>query len=182
MRLVVTLVACVALASACDATHPATTTPPPDDTPQIFLATDESFANFQQWQSYTLTDPPAIDSGSHSLGTRLIYINQLPPHGSSAFPIGTIIVKIIQDQLTAHGPTTFAMVKRGGNYNNAGASGWEWYQLNIGDPLAGLVLWKGTDSPSGTYNGLTQTGCNECHALAKGNDYVQSPVLDLSKL
>ncbi len=181
MRLVVKLVACAVLAApACDNAAPLATMS--DDQPQIFLAQDDSFANYLQWTSYTITAPPAIESGTHALGTRLVYINQLPPSKSTTFPIGTIIVKVIPDLLSAHGPTAFAMVKRGGDYNTAGAPGWEWYQLNIGDPLAGPVLWKGTDSPAGTYAGLTGTGCNECHALAKSNDYVQSPPLDLSKL
>ena len=72
------------------------------------------------------------------------------------------------------------MVKRGGDFNEAGATGWEWLELKIGegDPA---ILWRGVGPPVG--EGYAQGAtCNDCHGSAKKNDFVQSTPLTLDRL
>jgi hypothetical protein len=150
---------------------------PPDagvvDAGPIFIALDRDFANYNTWQNFTLDDPDA--------GLRNIYIKQLPPHGSTSFPVGTIIVKEAPDSTVANGIGVHAMVKRGGGFNDEGATNWEWFDL-INDGQGNVTInWRGATPPvSGGYGGPAGTTCNDCHEQAYSNDFVQTPQLKLS--
>jgi hypothetical protein len=139
-----------------------------------FIAFAKDFAGFRSWPSRT-TESAVSLGGSHIAGTRIVYINQLPPAGATAFPVGTLIVKNMQTD-----GRIFARAKRGGGYNATGAVDWEWFELaeNAAGDVA--IKWHGFGPPSGEmYAGDPQGGCNACHVLGKANDYVLSGWLAL---
>jgi hypothetical protein len=143
-----------------------------------FLAFGSTFDDFHAWSSYPV--PAGTGVGSvHTSGPRTEYVNHLPTSGSTSFPMGTIIVKETDGGVLAD-RSIFAMVKRGGSYNAAGAKDWEWFELQNVDEHSVRVLWRGVGPPAGEkYGGDPNGGCNGCHTAAKSNDYVQSKALQL---
>jgi hypothetical protein len=152
-----------------------------------FLAASSDFAGFDtQWQHYHLTTP-FIENNVHSQGPRDVYINHCPPAGAKAFPVGTIVVKVIplagQTQ-----PAVFAQVKRGCSYNQDGASGWEWFDLltSVNGGGAGSppqIIWQGLTPPASQSYGGDPTECNTCHStMGEGNDSIITPALDLKTI
>jgi hypothetical protein len=154
---------------------------PNDETGGNFIAVNSDFEGYTtNWKSYNLGAD--VSDGIHAEGDRIVYLNQAPPHGSTSFPDGTILVKVI---MTGTAQTTpLAMVKRGGTYNNRGAAGWEWFELTAGDAAA--IVWRGVGPPTGeVYSkvcGSSSTGngcCNDCHSNARANDFVAASLLSL---
>lgn len=161
-----------------------TETPPADDTP--FIALQRDLQGFSTWEHFHLDGD---GSGTPHTGVvRDLYLNKRPPKGATTFPVGTIIVKRTDGvgDPDNGGPRTFAMVKRGGDYNKAGALNWEWFELIQNDPndttSPWLISWRGLGPPVGGAYGSTDGGCNGCHGLAQSNDYVRSVALQLSEL
>lgn len=146
-------------------------------TPQPLVNGD--FDGYSSWTEFSF-DGAAIPGSPHTSGPRRVYLNHKPPHGSTSFPAGTIIVKEIGAP-PASQDSIFAMVKVGCDYNSDGAVGWEWVELNV-DATTGAVgiMWSGSEPPPGQSYSGDPTACNTCHATAKGNDYVQSSALLLS--
>jgi len=147
-------------------------------TSSTFLAFDSNFGGFRRWPSFPVPGTSEVDS-VHVMGPRVEYVNYTPPHGSTAFPVGTIIVKE-----TAVGAlpdrTVFAMVKRGGDTNTSGAKDWEWFDLKNVDDTCVTIIWRGVGPPAGeTYGGDPNASCNSCHLNSKANDFVQSAALQL---
>lgn len=153
-----------------------------------FIALQRDFAEFRSWESYDLGDA-AIEPNGHPSGPRRVYINRLPDPGSKRFPTGTMIVKTRGDGA----PSTWevhGMAKRGGDFNAAGALGWEWFDLRISTSDEVAVVWRGTAPPAGHgYRtegaetvGATTGDCNACHLDARANDFVMTPHLRLSEL
>jgi len=142
-----------------------------------FVAFGASFDGFETWPSST-TDGPVNDGSVHVSGVRTVYINQLPPSGATAFPRGTLIVKVsVADQ------KIFARAKRGAGYNPSGAVDWEWFELQESATNEVTIVWRGVGPPAGEmYGGDPTGGCNSCHALAVNNDYVLAPWLSLGAL
>lgn len=146
---------------------------PGDDT-GAFVAMQSDFVGFTEWERTTV-DP--TDTGGHGDSTKSVYLNAPPPEGSTAFPVGTILVKVTP---TDDGRDVHAMAKRGGGYNADGASGWEWFDLVFAEDGATLVIvWRGTEPPDGSGYGSASGDtasaigdCNTCHAAAWDNDYV----------
>lgn len=141
----------------------------------VFIAFSSTFADYKTW-THVHSDGPAPGTQPDSvLGPREQYINEVPPPGSTEFPIGTIIV---EDRTTTG--VTFAGVKRGGNYNASGAVNWEWFELVTTPSVA--IKWRGVGPPAGEqYGGDPDGGCNSCHAQCGAtNDYVCSPYLQLA--
>lgn len=137
----------------------------------VFVAMQSHFADFRSWASFTLDG--TLDG--HSGTEREIFVSALPEEGAGVFPVGTMIVKSapVGDSVELH-----AMAKRGGDYNQTGARGWEWFELkeSAGIPV---ILWRGEEPPSG--EGYVVLGgedtavdgdCNRCHQAAYDNDYV----------
>jgi hypothetical protein len=155
--------------------------PPASDSGATFVAFPATFQPFRTWTSFHSDGPP--DDGTFPppvLGPRTQYINQLPPHGATGFPVGTVIVEARESGQKL----ILAGVKRGGGYNRGGALDWEWFGL-AEDPASGAVSisWRGTFPPAGGYGGIPTAGCNECHmACGANNDYVCSPKLQLAGL
>lgn len=138
----------------------------PDQTAFIAFAPD--FAGFERWRRF---DVQGVAGLAHPAGARSVFINRLPAKSATAFPVGTVIVK------RTEGGDTFAMVKRGGEYNRSGAVDWEWFEL---EPVGGAwaIAWRGIAPPSGSGYGDIEGGtCNDCHAGAKANDFVYTAAL-----
>ena len=147
-----------------------------------FLAFASAFEGFRTWPSTPLGGTP-IPESPHTSGPRVVYVNRAPAAGSTAFHVGTVIVKEFAG--TAADPARiFAMVKRGGGFNSAGAAGWEWFELQATSAAPEslvAIVWRGVGPPLGEiYGGDPNGGCNGCHAGARASDFVQTPGLALS--
>ena len=164
-----------ALLSACGS---APTGDAPNHDGPIFLAFASDFNGFHSWDAYPFEGTQGA-LPIHVSGPRTVYLNKRPPKGSSAFPMGTIIVKEVEDTPVLVDRKIFARVKRGGDYNSLGATGWEWFELkNQSDGSTGIV-WRGVGPPAGecaSYGG-DASGCNPCHAAARDNDFVSTAAL-----
>lgn len=128
-----------------------------------FVAFGSDFKGFRSWPSFTIPGAPDL-SGAHLAGDRTVYINRLPPADATEFPKGTVIVKATGGAE----PKLFAMAKRGNNYNDTGAIGWEWFEVRelAGDTVMD-VEWHGFGPPDGEeYAGNAEGGCNGCHAAS----------------
>lgn len=147
-----------------------------------FVAFAAHFQGYQRWAATPGVPNPdfgtAVTGTVHDLGPMTVYVNRPPPAGATTFPVGTIVVK--EATTGALGQrTVFAMVKRGGAFNDTGALGWEWFELVNGcDGVQ--ILWRGVGPPAGEkYGGDAASGCNACHAMGKGNDFVLTKGLRL---
>jgi hypothetical protein len=166
-----------------------------DDCYQAFTS---DFSDYKSWQHYHLDNvvplaPPGMTNPVHTTGSRDVYINKCPPPGATEFAVGTIIVKVIgqtsgPDGGTASEPSVFAQVKHGCGYNQAGAPGWEWFDLLTEDNGAGpggpvSIIWHGLTPPASSTYGGDPTACNDCHSLmGDGNDSIITTALDLKTL
>jgi hypothetical protein len=148
-----------------------------------FIAFTSDFDGFRTWEAFPLGNEDALlDSAGnvvHPAGPRTVYLNERPPPGSREFPVGTILVKEMDDGDIAS-RTPLAMVKRGAGA--AGPGGWEFFELQNQDAMTeARIVWRGR-GPTGTtdvYGGDFNV-CVTCHATAAANDYVQSEPLQLS--
>nr|HEX4315105.1 hypothetical protein [Kofleriaceae bacterium] len=186
MKTVFNSLAVAAAVAACSSTAPTGTGDSGNGS--AFIAFASTFQGFRTWTMFH-DDGPA-DDGTYPpdvLGPRSQYINTLPPHGSTEFPVGTVIVEARESGTMK----IFSGVKRGGGFNEAGARNWEWFELQEGsggsampqDPGAPVTItWRGNAPPPGdTYGADGSAGCNACHARCGGtNDYVCSPEMQLS--
>ncbi|HVZ87525.1 MAG TPA: hypothetical protein VHG72_11190 [Polyangia bacterium] len=169
----------------------------PEMDSSIFVATVADFDGFHDWMNWPAmpasTLPPidggdGVDAGPTGGGDAgsvhptplTVYINQPPPHGSTSFPVGTVVVKETSaGALTSR--TIFAMAKRGGDFNPAGAVNWEWFELSNNADGTVNINWRGVE-PSGSMDPYASNPnvCNECHLKAAANDDVWSSALQLS--
>ena len=146
----------------------------PDAGGDTFIAFASDFRGFRAWQSTPGVAPGAPQPPKTIHGANLTsYLNHAPPHGSTAFSVGTIIVKEGTDGGTdVTGRHAFAMAKRGGGFDGAGAVNWEWLELQAIDADNVTILWRGSGPPAGEAYGGMPTACNDCHEGASANDYV----------
>ncbi len=141
----------------------------PSDT---FIALQRDFVGFEGWEAFA---PPAQAGGAtHLVGPYTVYLKARPEHGSAHFPIGTVIVKSARPDALMGEEKIFAMVKRGGEYNAEGASGWEWFELARSTSGAPVILWRGVGAPAGEKYSQVDGSCNSCHQGSMDNDFVQS--------
>lgn len=158
--------------------------PPDGEGVTTFIALQRDFAPFESWAAFDL-GPGSIEG--HPTGRRTVYLNRIPEPGSEVFPVGTMIVKTVED-----GPVTdwivHAMVKRGAEFNVRGARGWEWFELGLAADRTPILVWRGEEPPNGERYGCLSGSCegapdcNQCHASASANDYVASAPLSLRDL
>lgn len=175
--------------SACSSAAPAASTgcPAPgiaeaaDGAPPVELvAYASSFDCFQSWSSAAAVSQNDAGDGLHGVGPLQVYWNQSPPHGSTSFPVGTIIVKETEEADVTQ-RIVFAMVKRGNGFNSGGADGWEWFSLQNNADGSVNILWRGVVAPAGeTYANQAIGNCNGCHNGAAANDDVWDEALQLS--
>lgn len=152
----------------------------------VFVALDSDFAPFRSWQRVALGSDPLP---GHPPGPRFGYRNKPAPHGAKAYPVGTMLVKTIEPaNVDPSAWEIFAMVKRGGNFNPAGAVDWEFFRLRIinGQPH---ILSRGltaidpdADGGSGYFGSLGNAFvdmCNSCHGTtaSAATDHVLSAAL-----
>ncbi len=173
-------IAAAALAS-CGSSDAAPSADTAGATSATYLAFGDAFQGFRSWESFKVPADSAAATGVHTSGPRTEYLKSRPAKGSTSFPVGTIIVKQFDDERSDG--QIFAMVKRGGDYNAAGASGWEWFELQNASDGTTAILWRGVGPPSGEkYGGDPSGGCNSCHGTARDNDFVRSSAIRLSEL
>ena len=137
-----------------------------------FVVQDSDFDGLETWQHWSIA---ATAPGSfHTTGPRIVYLNRKPPADATVFPVGTILVKTLENG----SGDTFAMVKRGGDYNADWARGWEWLEIT---KTSGQwrIVWRGDTPPEGAGYAEEGVSCNLCHAMARTHDWVQSKVLKL---
>jgi hypothetical protein len=149
--------------------------------PASFVAYESTFTGFHAW-SNAVAAPSAGSSGDglHGVGPMQVYWSQSPPHGSTSFPVGTIIVKETQDTDVTQ-RIVFAMVKRGDGFNSGGTNGWEWFSLKDAADGTASILWRGVVPPTGeVYANQAIGDCNGCHTQTT-NDGVWDAALQLSK-
>jgi hypothetical protein len=163
----------IAAATSCSAPSSSDTT--------TFVAFADDFAPYESWTSFDvgeIPDPNGVDLA----GPRTVYVNRLPPHGATEFPVGTILVKVVRTDDVPQDWQMFALVKRGGGYDGDGAPNWEWFGLSTDASGHVVIDWRGTGPPpDGGYGSIGGAlSCVLCHAAARGNDYVQTPELQLS--
>jgi hypothetical protein len=155
------------------------------DDPEVFIALQRDFADFQRWPVLWQGDGDTVPG--HPAGARTVY-GDVHADGE-VFGAGSMLVKTIDvdpadlDPGAAAGPLVFAMVKRGGAFNPE-ANGWEWFELTISDDGQPLVVWRGEKPPNGECYGCTpglmpgvdleMASCTACHAGAGDNDLVYS--------
>lgn len=151
----------------------------PVTTGDVFIAFADDFSGFHEWPSFPVYDEAGIGDPVHPDHQLTEYINHPKAQGIAQFPVGTIIVK----EGSLGDPSTrqfFGMVKRGGNYNETGVVGWEWFELrNQAEPASTVsIVWRGFGPPLGeVYGGDAKAGCNECHLTAE-HDAVFGPAGD----
>ncbi len=147
-----------------------------------FIALERDFKGFEKWDSFALGMSPAMGT-VHVAGKRSDFLNRRPPAGATTFPVGTIVVKVIEPMEPGGTGQIFAMVKRGGGYNDEGAVGWEWFELEVNKGQAPIIAWRGTSAPTAEKYGGEKVGtCNACHTVAHENDFIQAPPLNLKTL
>jgi hypothetical protein len=143
-----------------------------------------SFTGYHGWKAFHLEHGTQAD-GVHDVDAPLTaYLNKVPPKGATEFPVGTIIVKEVE-QGAIDKRQVFAAVKRGGDYNPDGAVNWEWFELNrnVGDGDTVRIVWGAAVPPKGEpYLDNVKGDCNGCHLGAKPNDYIWSAPLSLQVL
>jgi hypothetical protein len=147
-----------------------------------FIALRRDFVDFQTWERVELAPQPSTTPGAPPL-RRFVYVNRRPPPGATEFPVGTILVKTVEngamDTWEIH-----AMVKRGGGYNASGAVGWEYFEFVYENGVFN-ERWRGSVPNDGRgYTdemGAVQNSCNSCHATpeARAGDSVLTPALGL---
>lgn len=151
--------------------------------PAHYLPIVSDFQGYRSWTAFAVDDAPG-DGVVHLTGPRTVYINRLPEPGSTAFPVGTIIVKELEvGEIPER--KVFAMAKResDASYNRSGATGWEWWELANVDAETVEKVWSGVGPPAGEmYGGDPNASCNSCHLGAKDNDFVHSGPLGLAAL
>jgi hypothetical protein len=152
------------------------------DAGPTFVAFAPDFANYTAWESFDLgdgADASAEASCVHvSNVPREAFLNHAPPHGSTEFPVGTIIVKEMQTSPTQ----VFGMVKRGGGFGadaGFGCDGWEWFGLSSDTPSPSIE-WRGIEGAMST-SYVTCGPCAGCHSAATTNDCVLAPQMSLSQ-
>lgn len=152
-----------------------------------FIAMMRDFAGFSDWSRHAVQGamlPVGVQDGP-----TYIYANVAPPD-ASRWPVGTILVKVIESGAQPEQWTIHAMVKRGVPFNGDGAVGWEFFELSLPNGLdePPLILWRGTGPPSGHgYASATVDAgpegiplvCNDCHSAAWQSDGVLTPALAL---
>jgi hypothetical protein len=153
-----------------------------------FLAFAPDFEDFRRWERIPV-EGAMLPVGA-APGPTAIYVNRRAPPGARRWPVGTILVKSIENgppsQWVVH-----AMVKRGVPFNRDGAIGWEFFELAFDDDASPpRIVWRGAGPPSG--HGYAAMGrdagpdpvplvCNDCHAAAWQDDGALTPALALGR-
>lgn len=157
------------------------------DGPETYVAFARDFEDFRSWERIPI-EGAMIPVGA-TPGPTAIYVNRRPPEGARRWPVGTMLVKTIENGEPSDW-AIHAMVKRGVPYNRDGTIGWEFFELRVGRASDAIqIVWRGRGPPSG--HGYAARGrdagvgavplvCNDCHAAAWQDDGALTPALALS--
>lgn len=155
--------------------------------PTRHIAMMRDFVDFTAWDRYPV-EGAMLPAGAVA-GPTYIYVNRAVPRDRTTWPVGTVLIKVVESAPEREAWTMHAMVKRGGGFNADGAAGWEYFELQFeaGEEHAS-TLWRGPAPPTG--HGYGQAGqdagttdaplvCNDCHAAEPAIDGVLTPALAL---
>lgn len=149
------------------------------EAPETFILMQSDVADFRTWSRFEVGTGDS--NGTHPAGTRVVYVNQIPDSSDKTFPVGTILVKLAEENGKPVGDI-HVMSKRGGDFNTGGALGWEFLELELSDSGVPVIMWRGRAPPAGEEyggDGIERADCNVCHMEAAANDSVKSPKLKL---
>lgn len=168
-RIAISLILVSSLTGCLDDTLP----PDETDTEIQFIPNASNFQDFQTW-------PVAVHRTDMSGRPMSLYANQAVPSEGYEFEKGTIFVKTVEIGSGISDWEVHAMVKRGGNYGQHGAPGWEFLNLRALDTGAVVILDRGDGTGLSHYSDPTEmTGsdsvCLDCHGDAGDNDYIMAP-------
>lgn len=143
-----------------------------------YIAFNRDFRDFRSWPNVSLG---AFTAGGHLEGpSQHAYVSTPRDPVTGRYPQGTRIVRSLEAGL----PTQwglFAMAKRGGTYNSAGARGWEFFRLVIDATGTVQIVSRGLNATQAgdPYDLGEGTGCNTCHGLPDAQEYdsILSPAL-----
>ena len=110
---------------------------------------------------------PAETGGVHGLGTRIVYINDIGAMANkqgTAYPVGTMIVKVIMDDANTFVAKRAVMMKTD-DPMYANHNGWIYKKYARSDENAEYMQVKGSNLADAA------NGCHGCHTKA-GNDSV----------
>ena len=150
---------------------------------ETFIALQRDFQMFRSWERVMVGE--ASVEGGHPVGARFAYVNRSPAPGEGAFPVGSILVKTVENG-AADTWKIHARVKRGGGFNSTGAFGWEWFDLRVTNEDNVVIMWRGEQPPRNHgYESLPGLGvtmtmdgnCNTCHGAARETDFILSAAL-----
>jgi hypothetical protein len=136
-----------------------------------FVAADSDVADFWTWYTQPFVADAVADI-VYPPGSRVGFLNHRPPAGTTSYPLGTIIVKAIENDNVPANWELFGIAKRGGDYNAAGAHGWEFLLLRVDDGVAHIYsrgLTPTVDGRAdmvvneGSYFAGGQVACDVCH-------------------
>ncbi len=165
------LASAAALAALMFACAPTPPTPPAD-----FIAGDSNLVNVAS--SWTRIAGPYIGTAgpdgsflgaAHRVGdttvTRTVYsrnnfVSISKDASSGRYPVGTMLVKLFRRRTDSTVIGGSMMVKRGGDFAAANATGWEWINLNASGQVATRFR---SDSAA--------AACVGCHRTRMSNDY-----------
>ena len=142
------------------------------DEDEEFIATLADFSGYSSWTKVaTEFGPDALLMTAHGTDDSLyrhIYFKDNQKASNGKYPVGTIIVKELKDEMGALTGALTMMVKRGGDFNSDG-DGWEWFMTSTD---LTTVLTQGDNATAG--DGM----CASCHTSANvnsnGTDWVFS--------
>jgi hypothetical protein len=159
----------LAALAGCHGSPPAT--PGDGGGADVFVAQADDFAEFRSWRSVALGAQP---NSADPPGPRVAFVSDAPDAAAHRYPLGTRIVKAIENAPDPSGWDLFAMAKRGGDFDPSGTHGWEFFLLRL-DAGGGIaILSRGTvlDNPSdagAAYGSAGAIFCSGCHG-APGTD------------
>ena len=129
-----------------------------------FVATTDDFKGYASWTKVaTEYGPDPLLMTAHGVEDSLyrhIYIKDNKKPSNGKYPVGTIVLKELRDEMGVITGALTVMVKRGGDFNPDG-NGWEWFMTST--DLA-TVLTQGDNATAG--DGM----CANCHTSANTNN------------
>ena len=145
------------------------------------LAFNMNFDSFRSWKSYPYVvtavseRPRPRDRTAHrvpSTALRPAWEHGVPGRHDHREGGG-------RERSRSHDHHIFAMVKRGCDFDVAGAKGWEWMEIKE-DGAGNSIIWRGVGLPAGEqYGGDPNAGVTTCHVACSDNDAVCSTQIRL---
>lgn len=146
--------------------------------PGAFVAFDRDFLPYTTWPR---TDLGSLSLAGHPPGPRWVHLNRVLSQNATEYPVGTILVKVVQAEPDPTQWVLFAMVKRGGTYNASGARGWEYFVLRLSREAVPVIVSRGLapNLVGSLYTVGDGLGCNSCHGTedARMFDGILTPSL-----